>query len=113
MMRSSLIFLAMASSTLQAQVAPQAPTIAVAHHEPNFDSERRQANELFLAQKVLEALPLYEDLCRQDPTVAVFAERHAAGLFAKSATASDAATQQQRIQDAMEKKLALKLVGRL
>jgi tetratricopeptide (TPR) repeat protein len=93
MMRSSLIFLAMASSTLQAQVAPQAPSIAVAHHEPNFDSERKQANELFLAQKPLEALPLYEDLCRQDPTVAVFAERHGAGLLAKQATLSDPAAQ--------------------
>jgi tetratricopeptide (TPR) repeat protein len=93
MMRSSLIFLAMASSTLQAQVAPQAPSIAVAHHEPNFDSERKQANELFLAQKPLEALPLYEDLCHQDPTVAVFAERHGAGLLAKQATLSDPAAQ--------------------
>jgi tetratricopeptide (TPR) repeat protein len=34
----------------------------------------------------LEALPLYEDLCRQDPTIPVFAERHAAGLFAKIGT---------------------------
>lgn len=110
MMRSSLIFLAMASSTLQAQVAPQAPSISVVHHESNFDSERKQANELFLAQKPLEALPLYEDLCRQDPTVAVFAERHGAGLLAKQATLSDPAAQSKlRLQAINELKRAQSL----
>jgi tetratricopeptide (TPR) repeat protein len=59
------------------------------NHSAKFEEERKQANELFLAGKVLEALPLYEDLCRQDQTVAVFAERHAAGLFAKQATLSN------------------------
>ncbi len=67
---------------------------AAAQHGPNFDAERKQANDLYLAGKPLEALPLYEDLCRQDATVAVFAERHGAGLLAKQATLTDGAQQQ-------------------
>jgi tetratricopeptide (TPR) repeat protein len=59
---------------------------AVPHHEANFESERKQADGLFTAGMVLDSLPLYEDLCKQDPTVAVFAERHGAALFAKEAT---------------------------
>jgi hypothetical protein len=55
-------------------------------HEANFGAESKQADELFADHKPLEALPLYEDLCRQDPTIALFAERHAEGLFAKEAT---------------------------
>jgi tetratricopeptide (TPR) repeat protein len=90
MIRSVLIFTTTISSILQAQDAPQTPPPVVPHHEPNFASERKQADELFLAQKPLEALPLYEDLCRQDPTVAVFAERYGAGLLAREATLSDA-----------------------
>jgi tetratricopeptide (TPR) repeat protein len=46
----------------------------------------QQANALFVAGKQLDALPLYEDLCRQDPTVALFAERHAAALMVKQST---------------------------
>jgi tetratricopeptide (TPR) repeat protein len=72
------------SSTLPAY--PQAP-----QHEANFDAERKQADELFLAQKSLEAMPLYADLCRQDGSVAVFAERYGAGLLAKEATLGDPA----------------------
>jgi tetratricopeptide (TPR) repeat protein len=66
-----------------------APAQATAQHEANFEAERKQANDLFVAGKTLEALPLYEDLCRQDPTSAVFAERHAAGLIAKIAVMPD------------------------
>ena len=88
-MRSGIIFAALVTSVFQ--VASQTPPASTPHHEDNFESERKQADELFLAQKPLEALPLYEDLCRQDPTVAVFAERHAAGLLAKEATLSDPA----------------------
>ena len=91
MLRSVLIFTAIASSVLGAQLPSQTPPPVAVHHEANFESERKQADDLFLAQKPLEALPLYEDLCRQDPTVAVFAERHGAGLLAKEATLSDPA----------------------
>jgi hypothetical protein len=91
MMRSILIFTVIVLSVLAVQAASQTPSPAVTHHEANFESERKQADELFLAQKPLDALPLYEDLCRQDPTVALFAERHGAGLLAKEATLSDPA----------------------
>jgi tetratricopeptide (TPR) repeat protein len=66
--------------------AAQNSTPPTPKHDVNFDAERKHADELFLAGKALEALPIYEDLCRQDQTNAVFAERYAAGLFAKVAT---------------------------
>jgi tetratricopeptide (TPR) repeat protein len=91
MIRSVLVFAALVSSVLDAQVASQAASPIAVHHEANFESERKQADELFIAQKPLDALPLYEDLCRQDPAVAVFAERYGAGLLAKEATLSDPA----------------------
>jgi len=88
MMRSFLFGGVLAASVLQAQPGPQ---VSAPHHEPGFEAERKQADELFLATKPLEALPLYEDLCKQDPTVAVFAERHGAGLLAKEATLTNQA----------------------
>jgi tetratricopeptide (TPR) repeat protein len=90
MVRSVPVLIAIISSFVPFQAASQSSPSVEPHHESNFESERKQADELFLAQKPLEALPLYEDLCRQDPTVAVFAERHGAGLFAKEATLTDA-----------------------
>ena len=102
MMRSVLIFIVIASAVLPFQVASQTPPSAVPQHESNFESERSQANELFLAQKPLEALPLYEDLCRQDPTIAVFAERYGAGLLAKEVTVSDPAERAKIHQQAMD-----------
>ena len=109
MKRSVLIFTAIVSAVLPlhviAQISPGVP-----HHESNFESERKQADELFLAQKPLEALPLYEDLCRQDPTVAVFAERHGAGLLAKAITLSDPSDQMKvHVQAINEIKRAQKL----
>jgi tetratricopeptide (TPR) repeat protein len=85
------IFFAIVFSVIPFQAISQAASLGVSHHEPNFESERKQADALYLATKLLEALPLYEDLCRQDPTVAVFAERRGAGLFAKEVTLSDPA----------------------
>ena len=67
-------------------VPPIAALPSKAQHEANFDAEMQQANALFVAGKQLDALPLYEDLCRQDPTVALFAERHAAALMVKQST---------------------------
>lgn len=79
------------SIALAAGLAGQtaAPAQSTVRHDANFEPERRQANDLFAAGKTLEALPLYEDLCRQDPTISVFAERHAAGLFAKAGAMPD------------------------
>ncbi len=72
--------------TSQQQQAVQAP-----QHEADFDVERKQANDLFLAGEILNSLPLYEDLCRQDQTIAVFAERHGSGLLKKASTLTDPA----------------------
>jgi len=93
MVRSFLMVGVIACSVLQAQANPQdRPAVAV-QHDANFDAEHKQANELFLAHKYLDALPLYEDLCRQDPTVAVFAERYGTSLLMKAATITDAEEQ--------------------
>ena len=95
-------------SALLAQTAAPPPASATAKptpkvkHEANFDAEREQANQLYLAQKPLEALPLYEDLSRQDPTVAVFAERHGAGLLTKSTTVTDPKEKQVLIGEGMK-----------
>jgi tetratricopeptide (TPR) repeat protein len=102
-LRHILLFTTIVSCFLQGQAPPQgSPAPAEPHHEANFDSERKQADELFTAQKPLEALPLYEDLCRQDPTVAAFAERHGAGLLAKEATLSDLSARMEVHQQAIK-----------
>ncbi|HEV2579058.1 MAG TPA: hypothetical protein VGU25_17770 [Acidobacteriaceae bacterium] len=81
-MRWSVVFLlSLGVGAMAQQAAPQ--------HQANFDAERQQANQLYLAGKTLDALPLYEDLCRQDQTVAVFAERHGTGLLAKADVTAD------------------------
>lgn len=85
--RLTTVFVLAGISFLRAQTP--APTQPAVHHEANFDAERKQANDLFLAGKILESLPLYEDLCRQDPTIAVFAERHGTGLLQKAGTLGD------------------------
>jgi tetratricopeptide (TPR) repeat protein len=79
---AALGFLLFAAGVL-AQTTPR--------HEPNFDAERQQANQLFLQGNKLQALPLYQDLCRQDPTVAVFAEREGSGLIAAADVETDPA----------------------
>ena len=72
-----------------APAPPPALPQATAQHEANFDAERKQANDLFVARKIVESLPLYEDLCRQDPTIAVFAERQGFGLLSKASIMPD------------------------
>jgi tetratricopeptide (TPR) repeat protein len=89
MIRTLAVFMVFVLTGLCLHSAAQNPTASAPQHGPNFEDERKRADELFQAQKPLEALPLYEDLCKQDPTVAVFAERHGAGLLAKQATISD------------------------
>jgi tetratricopeptide (TPR) repeat protein len=79
---------ALASALILSAQTP-APSELTVQHEGNFDAERKQANDLFVAGKRLESLPLYEDLCRQDQTISVFAERHGVGLISKSATMAD------------------------
>jgi hypothetical protein len=55
MMRSVLVFMAIIFLVLPFRVAPQTPPSAISQHESNFESERKQADELFHAQKLLEA----------------------------------------------------------
>lgn len=98
-MRWAVMFLlSLSVSVVAQQQAPGSPQSGSAppqagsatQHQANFDAERAQANTLFVAGKTLDALPLYEDLCKQDPTVAVFAERHGIGLLAKADITADA-----------------------
>jgi tetratricopeptide (TPR) repeat protein len=91
-----------ASTSAQPPAAPPAQATPHVAHEANFDTERAQANQLYLAGKALEALPLYEDLCRQDSTIAVFAERHGSGLIAKAGTVSDPAQHNALMTDAVK-----------
>lgn len=59
------------------------------HHEANFESERVQADVIWRAGKVLDALPLYDDLCRQDPKDPLLAERHASALLTAAENSDD------------------------
>jgi hypothetical protein len=90
-MRWGVIFLLSLGMSVAAQQAPGP------QHQANFDAERAQANQLYLEGQTLEALPLYEDLSRQDPTIAVFAERHGTGLLAKADVTADPAAKNQLI----------------
>lgn len=77
-MRWSVLFVLSLSVTVAAQqgLAP--------HHQANFEAERHQADELYVSGEHLAALPLYEDLCRQDQTISLFAERHGSLLLEKA-----------------------------
>jgi tetratricopeptide (TPR) repeat protein len=87
------------SSAVPGTAQKAAPKVA---HEANFDAERAQANQLYLAGRRLEALPLYEDLCRQDQVNPAFAERHGTGLIAKAGTLSDPKQQQAMYAEGMK-----------
>ncbi|SNS28239.1 Tetratricopeptide repeat-containing protein [Granulicella rosea] len=92
---------AQSAAQIAAQLDAQNRPVAAQHHEANFDAERKQANELFLADKFLESLPLYEDLCRRDQTIAVFAERHGIDLIKKSGTIADPAASRKMHNDGL------------
>ncbi len=79
-MRTKMVIVALGAVLCAGRLIAQ--STPVVHHEANFDSERAKANEMFLKGDKLQALPLYEDLSRQDPTIAVFAERMGSGLVA-------------------------------
>jgi tetratricopeptide (TPR) repeat protein len=66
------------------------PGVPAPQHKSSFDAERLQADEAFVHGKHPQALPLYEDLCEQDQTVALFAERHGILLLEKAETTQDA-----------------------
>jgi tetratricopeptide (TPR) repeat protein len=102
-MRLLVTFTAVCLATAAAQQSANQQPLGTPQHEANFDAERKQANDLFLAGEILKSLPLYEDLCRQDQTIAVFAERHGAGLLRKASTVTDPAAhkivQEQAIEE--------------
>jgi tetratricopeptide (TPR) repeat protein len=98
-MRWSVVFVLSLSVSVAAQqqaapgsqrAASATQGVAAAHHQANFEAERHQADELFVSGKHQAALPLYEDLSRQDPTIALFAERHGLLLLEKAETTADA-----------------------
>ena len=77
----------------------------------DFEAERQQANELFVAGRALDALPLYEDLATRDPHRAVFAERHASGLVAKAATVTEPAQKSMILRTAYNEFLRAQSLG--
>jgi hypothetical protein len=85
-MRLGVVFLLSLGMSVAAQQQQGTPT---PHHEANFDTERHQADELYVSGKHQAALPLYEDLCKQDQTIAVFAERHGSLLLEKAEVTQD------------------------
>lgn len=95
-MRWSVLFVLSLSVTVAAQVGPSSQQAVAGregpapHHQANFEAERHQADELFVSGKHMAALPLYEDLCRQDQTIPVFAERHGLLLIEKAEVTADA-----------------------
>ncbi|HTV08806.1 MAG TPA: tetratricopeptide repeat protein [Candidatus Aquilonibacter sp.] len=98
-MRWSVVFLFSLGVSVAAQqqalpgsqqaAPPQRQALPAPQHQANFEAERRQADELFVSGKHQEALPLYEDLCKQDQTIPVFAERHGLLLLEKAETTED------------------------
>jgi len=84
---------------------------AAPHHQANFDAERKQANEMFLRGDELQALPLYTDLERQDPTIAVFAERRGSGLSAAADVETDPAKSKALLAQAMAEMRRAKKLG--
>ncbi len=60
---------------------------------------------------MLDALPLYEDLAKRDPNRAVFAERRAAGLIAKSAIQNDPAQSTALLHQAYDELLRAQSLG--
>ncbi len=94
-MRWGVVFFLSLSVSVGAQQAPASkqaappPGVPAPQHKSSFDAERLQADEAFVHGKHQEALPLYEDLCEQDQTIALFAERHGILLLEKAETTQD------------------------
>jgi tetratricopeptide (TPR) repeat protein len=104
-----IVFIAWSVYWLAATLRLQNP--GSAPPKPDIAKLRQQADALFSAGKLLEALPLYENLEQRDPTQAMFAERRAAGLIAKSATTPQLAEQLALEQDAYGELLRAKSLG--
>jgi tetratricopeptide (TPR) repeat protein len=77
----------------------------------DFEAERVLADKLFDEGKALQALPLYEDLTKRDPKRPAFAERHAAGLIAKSATVTEPSQKEVLLREAYNELLRARSLG--
>jgi tetratricopeptide (TPR) repeat protein len=104
-----IVFIAWSLYWIAAALRFQSP--GPAPPKPDIAKLRQQADALFSAGKLLEALPLYEQLEKRDPSQAMFAERRAAGLIAKSATQPRVAEQLALEQDAYAELLRAKSLG--
>jgi tetratricopeptide (TPR) repeat protein len=71
---------------LRLQDTVQEPASTRPHQAQSQSAVRQKADALFLEGKLLESLPLYTTLAKDDPAEPLYAERRAAGLIAKSAT---------------------------
>jgi len=89
-MRWGVVFVLSLSVSVGAQQAAAPPGVPAPQHKSSFDAERLQADEAYVHGKHAQALPLYEDLCEQDQTIALFAERHGTLLLEKAETTTDA-----------------------
>jgi tetratricopeptide (TPR) repeat protein len=85
----SVSVVAQQSAPSSQQSAARGQAAPAPQHQANFSAERLQADQLYVSGKHQEALPLYEDLCRQDQTIAVFAERHGTLLLEKAEVTGD------------------------
>ena len=84
-----VFFLSLSVSVGAQQAAPAKQGAPAPQHKSSFDAERLQADEAFVHGKHQQALPLYEDLSEQDPTIALFAERSGILLLEKAETTQD------------------------
>ena len=92
-MRWGVVLFLSLSVSVGAQQAPgpkkAAPGAPAPQHKSSFDAERLQADEAFVHGRHMEALPLYQDLCQQDQTIPLFAERYGILLLEKAETTQD------------------------
>src|SRR5215469_13538731 len=102
-MRWGVVFvLSLGVSVGAQQKAPAVPPgVAAPQHKSSFDAERLQADEAYVHGKHGEALPLYQDLCEQDQTIALFAERYGTLLLERAETTADPKEKEQLISTGM------------
>src|SRR5215469_18375338 len=105
-MRWGVVFVLSLSVSVVAQEAPSSqktlpPGMPAPQHKSSFDAERLQADEAYVHGKHAEALPLYQDLCEQDQTIALFAERYGTLLLERAETTADPKEKEQLISTGM------------
>jgi len=99
-MRWGVVFVLSLGVSVGAQQALP-PGVPAPQHKSSFDAERLQADEAYVNGKHGEALPLYQDLCEQDQTIALFAERYGTLLLERAETTADPKEKEQLISTGM------------